>query len=206
RDDHTLRLGRERAVELADLLPRPDARPADRLQSAGHDHGFVTLRELASVVDRDPSQDEVPRVGCRPQGLLHPRVAAPLQVGEVDGVVDVAVGVHVPPADGNTLFVHDRVPSQPESSIRSTCTPRSTSQAMALAIRSSSPSTSRITHPKRSSMFALRMLVTRSKFFPRWWMTGSLIRCSGNVRWSLTLLMCRSPGSCCPIGSPRGRA
>src|SRR5581483_6857919 len=183
RDDHTLRLGRERAVELADLLPRPDARPADRLQSAGHDHGFVTLRELASVVDRDPSQDEVPRVGCRPQGLLHPRVAAPLQVGEVDGVVDVAVGVHVPPADGNTLFVHDRVPSQPESSIRSTCTPRSTSQAMALA-----------------------MLVTRSKFFPRWWMTGSLIRCSGNVRWSLTLLMCRSPGSCCPIGSPRGRA
>src|SRR4029079_6737100 len=63
------------------------------------------LRELVPVVDRDPGEYEVPGLVGAEQGFHQP-VAALLEVGQVDGVVDVAVVVDVAPADRDRHLVH----------------------------------------------------------------------------------------------------
>src|SRR4029453_12334317 len=70
------------------------------------------------------------------------------------------------------------------SSMRSTPRPRSASHATASAIRLSSPSTSTITQPPSSSMFARRMFVTSPNSVASLCRIGSDARCPGNVRWS----------------------
>src|SRR4029079_16164819 len=70
------------------------------------------LRELVPVVDRDPGEYEVPGLVGAEQGFHQP-VAALLEVGQVDGIVDVPVVVDVAPADRDRHLVHGADPPTP---------------------------------------------------------------------------------------------
>ena len=72
--------------------------------------GLVLEPQLAPEVDREPGDDEVPR-RLVAHGRVEPLVAALLEVGGVDGVVDVPERVHVPPPDLDTLLVHAADPT-----------------------------------------------------------------------------------------------
>ena len=62
--------------------------------------------QLAAVVDRRPPGDVVPAVARIAAELrAEPVVEHLLRVGEVDGLVDVAVGVEIAPADLDALLV-----------------------------------------------------------------------------------------------------
>jgi len=69
------------------------ARRADPLEPAAHQDGVVLLAQLAAEVDRHPREHEIPERAVPAERGLEPLVAALLEVGRVDGVVDVSVGV-----------------------------------------------------------------------------------------------------------------
>jgi hypothetical protein len=75
--------------------------------SASYDDLLVLQPKLASEVDRDPGEHEVPRVARAAEHPIDPVVAALLEVRRIDGVVDVHVGVDVTPSDLDALLVHD---------------------------------------------------------------------------------------------------
>ena len=64
---------------------------------------LVLERELPAEVDRDTNDHEPDVVA---EGPADPPIAAFLQVGEVDGVIDVAVVVHVAPPDPDLDLLH----------------------------------------------------------------------------------------------------
>src|SRR5690242_14792085 len=101
-------LGRQRPGGEVDVLAGAHARGPDRLGPAARDDLVVGLGDLAAEVDRDVGDDEVPHRVVVADRAREPLVAHLLEVREVDGVVDVAVVVHVPPADFDALLVHGR--------------------------------------------------------------------------------------------------
>src|SRR5438105_13204263 len=67
-----LRLGRERLVVRADLLPQGQARCPDPLEPARDDHPLVLESKLAPEVDGDPREDEVPEIDGASECPLDP--------------------------------------------------------------------------------------------------------------------------------------
>ena len=104
-DEDGLRLGGELTVSRADLLAQREARVADPLEGARDDDLLVLEAELAPEVDRDACENEIPRVARIAERVVDPLVATLLEVGRVDGVVDVHVRVDVAPADLDTLLM-----------------------------------------------------------------------------------------------------
>ena len=89
--DHRLGLRRDGPVGLHDGLARPHAGAAEARQPAAHDDLAVVLRELVPVVDAHVRKDEVPARIADPRSACAPRVAALLEIGQVDRVVHMAV-------------------------------------------------------------------------------------------------------------------
>jgi len=105
RDENGLRLGGEISLMRANLLAQRDARIADAHEDA-RDHDLLVFEaKLATEVDCDTSEDEVPGVAHPFQRTVDPFVSALLEVGRVDGVVDVLVGIHVTPSNLDPLLV-----------------------------------------------------------------------------------------------------
>src|SRR4249920_3929725 len=107
-DEDGLRLGREPTLPGAYLLVQRDARRADPLEPTGSDDPFVHEPELAPEVDRDARQHVVPLVAHAAEDTRDPFVPALLEIRRVHGIVDVLVGVDVPPADLDPFLVHHR--------------------------------------------------------------------------------------------------
>jgi hypothetical protein len=64
----------------------------------------VGEHDLAAIVDRDAGEHVLELAVTGTQVGLHPAIAALLEVGEEDGVVDVAEAVQVAPADLDALL------------------------------------------------------------------------------------------------------
>ena len=105
-DEDGLGLGCQLAGSRPELLAHRQARGADAFEPASRDDLAVLLPELAAEVDGHPNEHEVPGVAGLSERAGEPLVARLLEVGEVDGVVDVADGVVVTPADCDPFLVH----------------------------------------------------------------------------------------------------
>src|SRR6185295_11896226 len=92
-----------------DLLAEGQARGADPDEADSDDERVVVLGQLAAEVDRDAGEDVVPEVAARTERSDEPLVARLLEVGRVNGVVDVAERVQVAPADLDSLLVRHRL-------------------------------------------------------------------------------------------------
>ena len=92
---------------VLDLLAQRDARGADPLDGARDDDAAVVLRQLAPDSRSRRVRARSPRRRrCRSSRLVDELVTALLEIGGVDGVVDVPVGIDVTPADFDLLLVH----------------------------------------------------------------------------------------------------
>ena len=106
RHEDGLRLGGELAADRDDLLPCRHARRADPREPEPRHDRVVVLRQLAPEVDRHARRHIAPGVAGVSERPLEPLVPHLFEVGEVDRVVHVAVGVLVAPADLDLLLVH----------------------------------------------------------------------------------------------------
>src|SRR5688572_25056227 len=97
RHDHGLGLGGQPPVRREDAFRGPDARRTESGDVAAHHHFPVGLAQLAPVIDRDARDHEVPRMLAEER--LDEAVPRLFEVVQEDRVVDVAVRVHVTPAD-----------------------------------------------------------------------------------------------------------
>ena len=96
-----------RAVGCGERHVRGHALGAEPGEGRGPDHLHVGEAKLGAVLDRRPRRDVVPDgAGSQPELLLEPVVEDLLREREVDGLIDMAVGVEVAPAKVDALLVH----------------------------------------------------------------------------------------------------
>src|SRR5262249_27750570 len=103
RHDHRLGLRGQPTGSRPDRLGGADRRRPVAGAATGDGDAAGIEGELPAEVDRDPQDHEVDRGA---EDRPHPSVAAFLEIGEVDGVVDVAVVVHVAPPDLDLDLLH----------------------------------------------------------------------------------------------------
>ena len=95
----------EDSSTMTDLLAQRDARVAYAHEATDDKDLLVLEAQFAPKVDGHACEDEVPGFAHTLENAIHPLVAALLEVGRVDGVVDVEVGVHVAPPDLDILLM-----------------------------------------------------------------------------------------------------